>query len=78
MRRKYTLKRIGEHGLRDALELAWQVFLEFEAPEYPLEGVTEFERFIAYEPFREKVETGAYLLWGAYDGDKIEIGRAHV
>ena len=30
--------------MKDALELVWQVFLEFEAPDYTDEGIKEFKK----------------------------------
>jgi pimeloyl-ACP methyl ester carboxylesterase/predicted GNAT family N-acyltransferase len=49
-----------------ALNLVWQVFLEFEAPDYAEEGVAEFKRFI---DSKEMVETLA--LYGAFAKERM-------
>jgi len=38
-----NIDSIKKHG---ALDLVWQVFLEFEAPDYSEEGIQEFKKFI--------------------------------
>ena len=39
---KLIIREINENEMTEALELIWQVFLEFEAPDYTEEGVEEF------------------------------------
>ena len=60
-----TLKASG------ALDLAWRVFLEFEAPDYTDEGVGEFRDFIALDAVRQKMRKGELHLWGYYDADTL-------
>ena len=38
----YPVRRLAPEEIPAALELCWQVFLQFEAPEYPAEGVAAF------------------------------------
>lgn len=40
------IRKITKEGLPEALDLVWNVFLGFEAPEYSQEGVDEFKRYI--------------------------------
>lgn len=57
--------------LEAALKLVWQVFEEFEAPDYSAEGVEEFRQFIAVDAIRQRIAEKQLLLWGCYDGDQI-------
>lgn len=41
------IRRIQERDLSAAMDLCWRVFLEFEAPDYPLEGVEAFHAYIS-------------------------------
>ncbi len=38
--------KISKEKLQEAMALVWEVFREFEAPDYSQEGVDEFKRFI--------------------------------
>ena len=58
--------RLREDHLRDALELVWEVFDEFEAPDYEEMGVKTFQHFIEYHAMRERLEKGEMKLWGCY------------
>lgn len=37
-------RKLNENEKDIALQLAWKVFLEFEAPDYPPEGTEEFNK----------------------------------
>ena len=41
------IRRIQEPELPAAMDLCWRVFLEFEAPDYPPEGVEAFCTYLA-------------------------------
>ena len=41
------IRRIQERDLSAAMDLCWRVFLEFEAPDYPPEGVEAFYAYIS-------------------------------
>lgn len=49
-----------------ALDLAWAVFLLYEAPDYAAEGVDEFSRFLA-----DQQATAALHFYGAYEADTL-------
>lgn len=49
-----------------ALELVWEVFMEFEAPDYSQEGINEFRSFLDNQDEMEKLR-----FWGALNGDKM-------
>ena len=41
------IRRIREPELPAAMDLCWRVFLEFEAPDYPPEGVEAFYTYVS-------------------------------
>ena len=67
----YQIGMLGDGELQQALDLVWRVFLQFEAPEYSVEGVLEFQRFIETEAIRKRIKYEGFLIWGAYEGEKI-------
>lgn len=40
------IREIKEEELSSALDLVWKVFLKYEAPSYPNEGIEEFRSFL--------------------------------
>jgi len=73
------IRKITETELPEAMDLVWKVFLEFEAPDYPQEGIDEFRR--AVDGQLEKMTLDVY---GAFeDGDLLGIiatrsGGSHI
>ncbi len=65
-RRTYPVRRLRPEEIPDALALIWNVFLQFEAPEYPQEGI---ESFRASLEDRERLRSMAF--YGAFDGDRL-------
>ncbi len=65
-RERYPIRRLRPEEIPKALELCWQVFLEFEAPEYSPEGIAAF-RASLYD--RER--TRNLKFYGAFDGEKL-------
>ena len=53
------------------MELVWQVFFEFEVPEYSEEGIIEFKTFIEPSSITDKMAIGEFHLWGAFDETKV-------
>jgi len=69
---EFEIRRLTADELPMALELAWDTFLRFEAPDYGPEGVETFRRtVIENEEFLEKCKRGENRMWGAFDGDKL-------
>lgn len=58
--------RIGPSRLRDALDLVWEVFEQYEAPDYEEMGVKTFRHFIEYGNMVEKIDQGEMRFWGCY------------
>lgn len=62
----YSICRLSPEEIPAALELCWQVFLEFEAPEYSQEGVDAFRSYLD-----DRERTRRLKFYGAFDGDKL-------
>ena len=60
--------KIVPENLRPALELIWEVFEEFEVPDYEEMGIQTFRHFIEYHNMVEKVNQGEMTFWGCYIG----------
>lgn len=68
---EYKIKGLNAEDLRDALRLVWEVFLEFEAPEYSDKGIQEFKSFIKLSAVREMQSKLELYLWGCFEENKI-------
>lgn len=66
----FQIRQMAGQELAEALQLAWEVFMSFEAPDYCEEGIRNFRRFLDNEEL-----TGALTLYGAFDGETL-IGIA--
>lgn len=65
--RKITPDEVGE-----AMALALEVFMQFEAPDYAPEGVETFKRDIVENPeYLENARRGVCPIYAAFDGDKM-------
>lgn len=60
------IRLLDASELEEALGLVWEVFQEFEAPEYSEEGVREFRGFIEPEAMRQRLENKEFLIWGCF------------
>ncbi|HAK58025.1 MAG TPA: N-acetyltransferase [Lachnospiraceae bacterium] len=58
--------RLNPKHLRDALDLVWEVFEEYEAPDYGEMGVKTFRHFIDYHAMKDRMDSGEMKLWGCY------------
>lgn len=67
-----VIRRIEGHEVESAMALALEVFMQFEAPEYPPEGVETFKKDIVENPeYLENARKGLCPIYGAFDGDQI-------
>lgn len=57
-----------------AMQLAWDTFLVYEAPEYSPEGVKNFHDFVKGDELRNMFALGEYRTWGAFDADNVIVG----
>ena len=55
----------------NAMELAFKVFLKYEAMDYGEEGIRHFAEFVSDESLRKMFLIGEYLLFVALDGEEI-------
>jgi len=69
---EYDVRRLESCELEDAFKLALRIFMEFEAPDYGLEGVNAFKKdVIENEEFKNACRNGNNRMWGAFDNDKL-------
>lgn len=66
MGERMQICRIGPEKLREALDLVWEVFEQYEAPDYEEMGIKTFRHFIEYGNMVEKVNQGEMIFWGCY------------
>lgn len=67
-----VIRKITANEVSDAMNLALEVFMEFEAPVYHPSGVETFKRDIVENPeYLEKARQGACPIYGAFDGNKM-------
>lgn len=62
----YPVRRLNEEEIRDACRLMWTVFLQFEAPEYPQEGIDSFKASL-----EDRERLRRLTFYGAFDGDRL-------
>lgn len=60
------IRKIEEPEIENALELAWEVFVEFEAPEYAQAGIDEFHNFVT-----EGWKNAGMTFYGAFEDGRI-------
>lgn len=60
------IRRIKKEEMKEALELVWRVFLEYEAPDYSEEGIQEFKKAIDDTSWVE-----ARDFFGAFENNKL-------
>ncbi|MDF9824886.1 ribosomal protein S18 acetylase RimI-like enzyme [Breznakia sp. PF5-3] len=53
------------------MELVWNVFLEFEAIEYPKQGVEEFKRYIMEDNILQMLDKKEIVIWGCFDRELV-------
>lgn len=61
------IKKIDDLQIGQALDLIWETFLQFEAPDYSAEGLQSFRAFIENKEILQTLE-----FWGAYDDGELK------
>lgn len=61
----------ADKQLEQTLGLVWRVFQEYEAPEYPAQGIAEFRSYIAPQAIRREMDRGNLDLWACLRGDQV-------
>lgn len=54
-------------------DMVWEVFMEFEAPDYSEEGLKTFRAFIAPQRLQNEIENNGFKIFCCFDGD-IPVG----
>ena len=68
----FVIRKIFSNEVEEAMELALEVFMQFEAPDYGDAGVETFKRDIVENPtFIDDVKKGLCPIYAAFDGDKM-------
>ncbi len=62
----YEIRPLYRDEWEDAIQLAWDTFLVFEAPEYGREGIESFRSFIRDPVLKRMFIMGEYLAYGAF------------
>ena len=62
----FIVRRLSQNEVPSALALAWEVFSEYESPDYAPEGTQEFHHCLHDENYLAGI---AY--YGAFDGEKL-------
>lgn len=68
----YEIRKIKENEVEQALSLAMEVFMQFEAPVYKPEGIETFKKdIIENDEFIENCKNGICPIYAAFDNNKI-------
>ncbi len=81
----FEVRGLLRNEWEDAMQLAWDTFLIFEAPEYGRKGIKSFKQFIRDPMLKRMFIMGGFLAYGAFEpvtGNIIGIlgvrGGSHV
>ena len=67
-----VIRKITSNEVASAMQLALEVFMQFEAPDYDPSGIETFKRDIVENPeYQEKARQGICPIYGAFDGNSI-------
>lgn len=69
----YVVREIDKSEWEQAMQLVWDTFLIFEAPEYSKEGIQNFRNYIKDPLLKKKYLEGKFPAYGAYV-DNIMVG----
>lgn len=69
---EYAIRRVNRDEVEAALTLAWEVFLQFEAPDYGEEGVETFRKdIVENSEYIAQCKQGLRTIYGAFDQDTL-------
>ena len=60
------VRKITNSEIADAMDLVWEVFQEFEAPDYSAEGIHTFQEFI-----QGQIQNTTITLYGAFENETL-------
>lgn len=68
----YTIKMLSENNeIKEALQLAEDVFMQFEAPLFSKRGIESFISFLWGKNVKRMLAEGEFIIWGCYSGDVL-------
>lgn len=67
----YEIRPLHRSEWSEAMKLAWNTFLIYEAMEYSGEGVKNFKDFVNDPNLKKMFIAGEYQVWGAFDAGVI-------
>lgn len=67
-----TIKMLSESNeIKEALQLAEDVFMQFEAPLFSKRGIESFIGFIWGKRVKKMLAEGEFVIWGCYSEGKL-------
>ncbi len=77
------IRSLGKGDIKNALDLVWLVFQEFEAPDYSVQGISEFEGFLSIYSITKMMDRNEIAFWGCYNNAALVgviavIGKTHI
>jgi len=67
-----VIRKINSNEVEEAMKLALEVFMEFEAPEYGSEGIDTFKRdIVENKQYLDNAKQGLCPIYGAFDNNKM-------
>jgi len=78
-----NINKLLKTDIKNALELIWDVFFEFEAPDYADQGVAYFKDFISLDSIMEKFDKDKMAFWGCFIDNNLagviaSLGIGHI
>lgn len=67
----FEIRKVNPNEVDAALQLALEVFTEFEAPDYKPQGVETFKGFISDEKLVQGFKRGICPMYAAFDNGKL-------
>lgn len=68
---EYVIRPLKENEWEMAMQLAWDTFLIYEAPEYTREGIRNFQSFVKDPRLKEMFMNGDFQATGAFNENTI-------
>lgn len=68
---EYEIRPLKNSEWEMAMQLAWDTFLIYEAPEYTKEGIKNFQDFVRDPRLKDMFINGDFQAQGAFKGDTI-------
>ncbi|NLG04090.1 MAG: GNAT family N-acetyltransferase [Clostridia bacterium] len=67
----FEIRSLKATEWKPAMQLVWEIFNQYEAPEYSNEGIQSFRNFIEDPKLEKMFLSGQYYTFGAFFGDEL-------